>query len=213
VSQTTSRETQQPSALPEWFTKKFFFLVTSRQHPTRHPQNATSPINKKAANDIKQQTQSKNKLRSLFTMKTIQYSLAAVVTAFSLCVSDAKAVEVVFEVIPRGRTDWVLVVKGSGTGGRIVWSAARNRFISDRAERGESFRAALKATTAAERVSPTASITSNFIPIPGPFTAPIGPVLVQSRVTTDANKDNLFVTAKSVSQTIKYDIPIGRRPY
>ena len=58
------------------------------------------------------------------------------VSALALLTTSSHASRIEMTVKAYGR-QWALIVPGSNTGGRVVWNAARGRYITDRGARNE----------------------------------------------------------------------------
>lgn len=138
--------------------------------------------------------------------------LIAVTLVFSSIAT--KAADLKMEVLIAGHTNYVLVVPGSNTGGRVL-TAANGTKYTDRVQRGELMRLTLAPVTWVEWYYPAFSCQIlNETGVVGPqpvwnsYTMPTSALV---RASTNVAHDNLHVRVYTVDDNRKIRIPIGSR--
>jgi hypothetical protein len=145
-----------------------------------------------------------------FKKKLIRYvrrPIALALAVLALAPQSSKAVDFNVWVLARGQT-WALLVPGSGTGGRVVWSSAYGCNITDRAARGEwvcpSYWATAwgEYTTYSQREYTCTTTAMGLVSLPGNQ---------QFQVSTNPNCDSLHVSIWTNCDYKRKRIPLGSR--
>src|SRR5215470_11111235 len=115
----------------------------------------------------------------------------------------------VFMYVKAYDTQWALIVPGSNTGGRVIWSPTYHDYITDRGNRGEAISVYYVADYTNERTIDCGGYSScysrNFGPVALPFER-------SGYVSTDPNCDNQHHWIWTNYGLNDVRLPIGGRP-
>jgi hypothetical protein len=154
-------------------------------------------------------------IKTLLSKLSSPIALALAGAALCSALTQAAKIEYYVSLGPKYGNKYVLIVPGSNTGGRVVWSNPHGWWITDRASRGESVDAWFTANTKAERTNSRISKCwlsstggnanlrlwgSNMLTATT-FTVPTSPFW-----------DNIYVNVNTASGTFSMRLPAGSRP-
>ena len=133
----------------------------------------------------------------------------------ALCAATTQAASIEMWVYAKN-TSWAILVPGSNTGGRVVYSREYGCNITDRAQRGETVDAWLAPTTAAERSNPVIkrcwlSSTAGTKEL-GCYQPKLSTWINDFKVPTSVFWDDNYINVTTASGTFKVRIPVGGRP-
>ena len=143
-------------------------------------------------------------------VRTLACKVLPVVAGLLALASTAQAASIRMEVFTQGK--WVLVVPGSGTGGRVQWDPGRRCYITDRAARGELLFVTKSASTAAERANPVI-YWSDLQSSGGGFPLSGGCMTATDCFQVPLNPawDNNYIRICTVPGLFRERIPVGSR--
>jgi len=142
---------------------------------------------------------------------------ALAVLGVAFCASQCQAVNIEMWVLAKGKT-WAMIIPGSNTGGYVIYNAQHGCYITDRAQRGETVKANLTASTAPEK-GPAAlkrcwlSSTGGTRELSLYWNDGWLPDQIKSfTMPTSVFWDNNYINVKTVSGAFSLRIPCGGRP-
>ncbi len=145
-------------------------------------------------------------------MKLLQSLLLVAATTVGLA-SSVRAASIEIYVRVAGYSQWPRVVPSANTGGRVVYSAAHRRYITDRVSRGESYTALLTLARGEKPLFPGTPFAM-VAQVPGSGLSPRQPlppsIEVWGGVVPAAGP--LTVTVTTGSGLSSSSLPIGTRP-
>ena len=143
-------------------------------------------------------------------------SILALTAIAALGASDsAKAADIKFETVVPGYRGYALVRPElrAQLGGRVMWDAARGRWVTDRVSRGETMRITISANKPNEtrcRSLAIQGITANNGYLNWGLVNLTS--VTKHTVSTNPSFDNVYVFAITSAGNFEKRIPIGRRP-